>query len=80
MHLFFLQIIYLWYIIISEVIKMFDYEPTIEDMDCEINRFIEMYDGTLIAYTVKNQRDNTNDDDYDRIKEIYDAVMEFSER
>lgn len=59
---------------------MLDYEPTIEDMDCEINRFIEMYDGTLIAYTVKTQRDNTNDDDYDRIKEIYDAVVEFSER
>lgn len=47
---------------------------SIEDMNYEINQFIETYFGTAIGESVKNWRDNTSSDE--GIIEIYHYLEE----
>ena len=49
---------------------------TLEEMNIEIERFIEIYWGTAIGDSVYKMRINTVDNDYDGIKDIYDYIKE----
>ena len=42
----------------------------LEDMVQEIKRFIEMYCGTAIGYSIKNRLDNS-DGSYESVEDIY---------
>lgn len=50
---------------------------TIEEMDSVIKKFIEENFYTDAGESIYNKRCNTFDDDYDRIKEIYDEVISY---
>ena len=49
---------------------------TLEEMNIEIERFIETYWSTAIGDSVYKMRTNTVDNDYDGIKDIYDYIKE----
>lgn len=49
---------------------------TLEEMNIEIENFIESYWGTAIGDSVYKMRINTVDSDYDGIKDIYDYIKE----
>lgn len=50
-------------------------ELTIQEMDNAIKQYINEYDGTAIGEHISRWRENTYDDDYDAIEEIYNEVM-----
>lgn len=47
-----------------------DWNMALEDMVQEIKRFIEMYCGTAIGYSIKNRLDNS-DGSYESVEDIY---------
>lgn len=53
------------------------YVPSREEMDQEIQRFVEIYQGRACGESVKNRRENIRDNDYESIAEIYDYVINY---
>ena len=49
---------------------------TIEEMDYEIEKFINQYWGTAIGASVYSKRSNTLDSDFDKIEDIYNEIIE----
>lgn len=54
-----------------------DEELSIEEMDRIINKFIDNFCGTSFGEHIQRWRENTFDNDYDTITEIYNEVMDY---
>lgn len=50
---------------------------TIEDINTEIDNFIEAYWGTAIGESIYHKRANTSDDDFDGLFNIYEEIKEY---
>lgn len=49
---------------------------SLEELKNEIESFINQYDGTAIGQSIFNKLSNTEDNDYDRLYDIYNEITD----